>query len=333
MKLQKHKKTNFPLFKFIIFSIALLLIISTGLVIGEGSYEVETGAYPIKITDDLGNTLTLNSKPQKIASGTLLTDEILLSLVEKERLIAVTKLSEDPEISNISGEVADIPNKITLNVEVIVSLSPDIIFLASWSDSAKVKQLRDAGLNVYQIKSPVTINEIESTIKKIAHVVGEEKNGTKIVSWMEDKLNSVERVVSAVPQTKKLTVMDYGTWGASFGSGSSWNSIVEHAGLKNAVASLKSDQWGNVPVSKEKLIELDPDILILPSWVWGDPTGADKFFKKIVTDPSLQSMKAIKNNRVYRIPEKYKSATSQYIVYAVEELAKLAYPDKFKKTN
>ncbi|RKX84130.1 MAG: ABC transporter substrate-binding protein [Spirochaetes bacterium] len=284
----------------------------------------------IRVTDDLNNTVKISSKPQRIVSVTLMTDEILLSLVDKSRLIAVTTLSADPEISNVAAEVIDIPNKLTLNVETIISLNPDLVFLANWSDAGKVKQLKEAGLKVLQFKSHTNVSEIEAMILTIARAVGETKKGENIVDWMNGKLDVIEEKLSSEPQKEKLTVMDYGTWGSSFGKGSSWDEIIKLAGLKNAVADFKSDQWGNVPISKEKLVELNPDILILPGWVWGDPTGADKFYKNIVSDPALKNLKAVKNNRVFRIPEAHKSSTSQYIVYAVQDLAKLAYPDIFK---
>lgn len=292
--------------------------------------EVSKGAGTLSVVDDLNNKVVISSRPERIVSVTLMTDEILLSLVDKSRLVGVTSLSADPKISNIAAAVIDIPNKLTLNVETIISLYPDLVFLANWSDAGKVKQLRDAGLKVLQFKSHTKVSEIEAMILTIAKAVGETDKGENLVNWMNAKLNEVKTKVSLIPENKKLTVMDYGTWGSSFGKGSSWDEVIKLAGLKNAVGEFKSDQWGNVPISKEKLVEIDPDILILPGWVWGDPTGADKFYKKIVSDPALKNLKAVRNNRVFRIPEAHKSSTSQYIVYAVEDLAKLAYPDNFK---
>ncbi len=328
--------------KFLLSLLVISFLLLSGFAFCEGQYEggtkvVSTGSvdvsknYPLEVVDDLGNKIVLKSKPVRILSGTLMTDEILLALVDKSRIIGITTLADDPGISNVAGETFGIPNRVTLNVEKFISLSPDIIFLASWSDASKVKQLRDAGLQVFQLDSPLTVSQVEKVIKEVAHVVGEDEKGDKLVKWMEDELNYVRKRVGDIPINKRLTVMDYGTWGSSFGKGSSWDNIVKLAGLINAVGNLKADKWGNVPISKEKLIEIDPDILILPAWVWGDPTGSDKFFKKIITDPALQGLKAIKENRVYRIPEKYKASTSQYIVYAVVELAKLAYPKRFKQ--
>ncbi len=289
------------------------------------------GIWPRTVTDDMGAALKLAAKPQRIVSITLPTDEILLSLVARSRLAAVTGFAEDPAVSNVASQVLDVPVKLAqLNVEVVVSLKPDLVFVADWTEATSVKQLRDAGLVVYQFKSPSTVKDIEGAIARIGTAVGEEDGAKKLTQWMDSRLAAVAAKVGALTPDKKLSVMDYNTWGTSSGAGSSWDEIIRLAGLKNAVAGLKADQYGSVPLSKEKLLTLDPDILMLPSWVYGDPAGSDAFFAGIINDPALKSLRAVKQGRVHRMPENIKTATSQYIVFAVEDLARYAYPDLLK---
>lgn len=289
------------------------------------------GAWPRALRDDMGTALIIAKKPERIVSVTLPTDEILLALVEKQRLAAVTGFSQDGAVSNIAAQVSDVPVKLSqLNVEVIVSLRPDIVFVADWSDASSVRQLRDAGLAVYQFKSPFAVKEIQAGIARIAAAVGEEVKGKALVQWMEGKLAAVASRLAGLPPGKRLTVMDYNTWSSSMGRGSSWDEIVRLAGLENAVAGLSADQYGSVPISKEKLLELDPSILILPGWVYGDPAGADSFYSTILNDPALRDMKAVREARVHRITERTKSSTSQYMVLAIEELAHYAYPELFR---
>ncbi len=289
------------------------------------------GAWPRAVRDDRGMALAIAKKPERIVSVTLPTDEILLALVEKRRLAAVTGFSQDGAVSNIAAQVSDVPVKLSqLNVEVIVSLKPDIVFVADWSDASSVRQLRDAGLAVYQFKSPRTVKEIQASIARIAAAVGEEGKGKALVQWMDGRLAEVASRLAGLSPGKRLSVMDYTTWSSSMGKGSSWDEIVRLAGLENAVAGLSADQYGSVPISKEMLLELDPDILILPGWVYGDTAGADSFYSLIVNDPALRRMKAVREARAHRIAERTKSSTSQYIVLAVEDLAQYAYPDLFR---
>jgi iron complex transport system substrate-binding protein len=159
--------------------------------------------------------------------------------------------------------------------------------------------------------------------------VGEEEPAEAMIEQMDRRLAEIQRVVSSIPEDQRLTVMDYATWGSAQGAGSSWDEIIRWAGLINAVGEFAADEWGQVPLSKEKILELDPDLLVLPGWVYGDPGGADAFFRQTLEDPALQGLSAIQEERVFQMPEGLKAAASQYMVDAVEYLARLAYPQAF----
>jgi iron complex transport system substrate-binding protein len=291
-----------------------------------------TGSWPRSIVDDMGASMRIPSPPRRIVSLTLPTDEILLSLVPHDRLMAVTGFSADPSVSNVVSQVADIPTKLSqLNAEIVISLRPDLVFVADWTDPSSVRQLRDAGLTVYQFRSPVTVEGIEQGIARVGVAVGEEAAARGLVQWMESKLGAVTDKLAGLPPGSVLTVMDYNTWGTSMGAGSSWDEIVRRAGLRNAVGGLTSDAHGAVPVAEEKILQIDPDILLVPAWVYGNKAGSDSFYRRIVTDPAMKHLRAVQQGRVYRMPENIKSSTSQYIVLAVESLARLAYPERFRQ--
>ena len=92
-----------------------------------------------------------------------------------------------------------------------------------------------------------------------------------------------------------------------------------------------ADDWGQVTLSRETMLRLDPDLLILPGWVYGKPVGARSFYESVVNDPALRSLGAIREGRVYRMPEGLRAAASQYIVDAVEYLSRLAYRELWEK--
>jgi iron complex transport system substrate-binding protein len=288
-----------------------------------------SASYPIEVGDDAGNTVRLEHKPRRIISLTSFTDDILVDLVDHQRLIGVTNFAEDPSVSNVVDKIADIPNRLTVNVEVILSLQPDLIFVANWSEADKVIQIRDAGVPVYLVATGLSIPVIQEKIRTIGFLVDAVEQAEVMIAEMDRRLVEVQRLVSSIPEDQRLTVMDYSTWGSSQGAGSSWDEVIRRAGLINAVGEFAADEWGQVPLSKEKILELDPDLLILPGWVYGDPRGADAFYTQTVQDPALQGLSAIREGRVYQIPEGLKAATSQYVVDAVEYLARLAYPQAF----
>lgn len=305
--------------------VALLAVAYTAMPVGAPAQ-----GFPLKVTDDTGASVTLASRPDRIVSLTLATDEMLMDLVDLSRLQAVTYLAADPAVSNVAARVAPVPHKLDMNVEEVLSLRPDLVLVADWSDAGPVSQLRAAGVPVYLIRSGVTVAGIEQKISRVALLTGEEERGTAVVQRMEARLAAVARAVSDIPAARRLSAIDYATWGSAQGRGSSWDEMLGRAGLVDAAGALAADQWGQVPISREKLLELDPDMLVLPGWVYNNPSGAAEFYRRITHDPSLSTLRAVRTGRVYRMPERLKSATSQYFADAVEWLARTAYPERFQ---
>ncbi len=309
----RFSKTLFPLFT--------LLCLAAGSCFAQ---------YPLTVKDDSGHEVTLRARPRRIISLTLPTDEILLSLVDPSRILALTTFASDPGISNVAAEAAKVPRAMTLSVEPIVALHPDLVLAASWSDAGPIAQLRDAGVPVYLIASATSVAAVEQKIDRCALLTAETERGRQLIDGMRAKISRVEQMVSRVPPARRLQVLDYTTFGSSMGKGSSWDDIVRLAGLVNAAGRLSSDEWGQVPVSMEKLLEINPDVLILPGWVYGDVRGAQTFYRRIVDDPTLRGLTAVKTGRVYSMPERLRTTTSQYIADAVIWLARTAYPELFQ---
>ena len=68
--------------------------------------------------DSTGRIVSIKAKPQRIVSLTLGTDEILLDLVEPERIAALTYLADDRGISFVTEKSRLVKSKIRSNAEV-----------------------------------------------------------------------------------------------------------------------------------------------------------------------------------------------------------------------
>ena len=305
---------------------SVLLLVATCAMAGAASAHT---TYPLTVRDDGGATVVLQQAPQRILSLTLPSDEILLALVDKARIVGVTSYAADPLVSNVATMLTPGMKLMTLNPEAVLGLRPDLVIVANWSDAASVKQLRDAGLTVYLLAAGLSVPSIEEKIRALGTLTDTAARATDLVARMDARLAAVSAKVAGIPAEKRVRVMDYATWGSSQGRGSSWDEIITRAGAIDAVGDKTADQWGQVPLSKENILQISPDILILPGWVDGDPKGATAFFTQITSDPGLQTLAAVRNKRVSMMPEYLKSTTSQYIVDAVEWLARTAYPSLF----
>ncbi len=268
--------------------------------------------YPKTVTDDLGTTITLQQKPLKISSKMLFTDEVLLELVDEEQISSLTNLATNPTFSNVADKVPTELVLLDMNVERIIANQPDLVFAANWTDQGKVKQLRDAGIQVFLVQTPFTLDGIQRKIRQVGEIVGESSNADAIIAQMNRKLD--QQIVT--PQAP-MSAIDYNSWGASSTKNSTWHTILSQANIVNAVADFEADQFGQAPMSKELVVQLNPQVMFVPGWIYGDDNAAASFRQQVLSDPALRSVSALRNNRVIAMPERLRGTYSQYIVDAI----------------
>lgn len=293
---------HWPAFKSFFIISSLFLSVSS----------LANSVYPLSLIDGLGNKVTIKKEPQKISSKTLFTDAVLLELVDDSLLSSLTDLANNPNYSAVKDILPTSVPLLALNVEMIIANRPDIVFAANWSDASKLAIIESAGIPVYRIQTPKTVAEIESEIVRVGEIVNQQDAAQKVIDKMHSRLDQ-----ALIKPTKKLVALDYNPWGTSSGQDSTWDEVLKQADLDNAIEGLVSDKYGQVPVSKEMVIVLNPDVLFIPAWVYGDDNGAEQFKQEVLSDPSLQSVTAIKEGRVYQMPHVLRSVYSQYIIDAV----------------
>ncbi|GEA50171.1 ABC transporter substrate-binding protein [Vibrio inusitatus NBRC 102082] len=264
------------------------------------------------VTDASGTKVNLASAPTKISSKSLFSDEVLLDLIKPEQFSSVTNLVDDEHFSAVAGKMPITIPRLDLNVERILVNQPDLVFAASWSDAGRVEQLRSAGIKVFLLPTPSTYEEIKALIKLVGKMVSEQNKAEAMVMEMDRRLEE-----ELIFTSHRYKVLDYNSWGTSSTRQSTWQLIVDKAGFKNVVSDLQADKFGQTPMSKEMMVALNPEVLFVPGWIYGDEQGADNFMNQVMTDPALRSIDAIKRGYVYPIPENLRGTYSQHIVETI----------------
>ncbi len=308
----------------------IMLMITTLILSGCGSSLSEPATIPITgytIQDDHGQVLRFKQKPQRIVSMSIAADEMLMALVEPARMVALSRLVDDGGISNITEQAKQVPGRVESSAEAIIGLQPDLVIVPSWKALELIQILRDAGIAVYVYQAPHSITEIKQIILRLADLVGEPDRGRMVVDEMEHELAKVREKVQAIPAAEQQTVIRLTLLGGSSGAGSTFDHLCREAGVKNgaAVAGLGA----NGSLSKEQILKVNPDVLILPLWNYSAETNMDQFKKDVQADPALQPVAAIRNRRLIQIPERHVYCSSQYVVRGVRAVAEAAYPQYF----
>ena len=263
-------------------------------------------------------------KYNHIVSLTLSGDEMLLGLVPENRIAGLSgKINEDKEISNIVDKAKKFP-KVEGNEEVLMSLEPDLIMVADWLSKRITDIGAITGAKVYFYKTPNSYEEQKKLIRDLANLVEEKENGEKLIKNMDDRLKALQNKIAKNYKGVKPKILMYTSFGTTSGKNTTFNDMVKLINGVNVVAEAGID--GFKDISKEKVIELNPDIIIVPIAKKYD--NVNKISKLFFEDPSFKNVKAIKNKKVYFIQYKDITPTSQYMINSIEELAKVVYQFK-----
>ena len=263
-------------------------------------------------------------KYNHIVSLTLSGDEMLLGLVPENRIAGLSgKINEDKEISNIVDKAKKFP-KVEGNEEVLMSLEPDLIIVADWLSKRITDIGAITGAKVYFYKTPNSYEEQKKLIRDLANLVEEKENGEKLIKNMDDRLKALQNKITKNYKGAKPRILMYTSFGTTSGKNTTFNDIVKLINGVNVVAEAGIDKFKDI--SKEKVIELNPDIIIVPIAKKYD--NVNKISKLFFEDPSFKNVKAIKNKKVYFIQYKDITPTSQYMINSIEELAKVVYQFK-----
>jgi len=327
--MSRYKTLAFRFTKKVYVLLCLTLLLLTALLVSAcGKKEQAACLYTFQ--DAQGTTISMPAKPRRILTTSIGTDEMLLGLVEPERIVAVQALLEDAKSSNVTQLINHIPHRITApSLELLVALKPDLVIVPDWGNLENVGAMRDAGLTVMVCKGPRTVAQIKETIRLLALATGETERGEQLVSMMEQKLTDIKQRTAAIPPEQRKSVVLLSLMGGYGGIGSTFDEACQLSHVRNARADLgiKDGQ----PMTKEQLIQANPDILFLPTYDNNGTYDLAGFRSRFLDDPSLHVISAIKNKQLAEPFEGYIYSCSQDFVFGVQEIAYRVYGDAFKQ--
>lgn len=266
-------------------------------------------------TDLLGRKVVIKSRPERIVSMAPSLTEILYYLGLGDRVVGVTQYSNYPEDARSKPNVG---SYVKLNVEKIVSLSPDLaVGTVDGNREGIVKLLDQAGIPAF-IVNPRNVEQTIETVQLLGRVCGVPEHGEELASKLKKR---VDRIVQKVQSQKKPRVfVQINTKPImTVNHNTVLNDLIRLAGGINLFA----DEPITYPrISLEAVLKRKPDVIILAAMV-----GEESFDETYREWMKWDTIPAVKNKRVYLINSDLTNRPSPRIVDGLEMVARLIHPE------
>lgn len=315
----------------------LLIMIMSALLVGCGAKTQAPSASPeastaYTVTDDAGRKLSFDKKPSRIVSLTYGTDEILTEVVDTKRIQAYSRWAGDNEISFITKEQAQkVGCKVHDSLENILKLEPDLVVASIATSNELVQSLEHMGIKVYIARSPHNYQEMCAKIVNLAEAVGEKAKGEALVSKMNERMQALEQRLSKLPDSKRKVAVAFNFTSAMGRRGDLLDNMMTMAHVINGAAAVTPpiSEHGSVVISKEMVVGINPDVFLLPTWNFNNKQDIKGYAHAVKNDPAYRNVKAVKNDQIKFVSDKYRYVASQHVVEAIEAIAKAIYPELF----
>ena len=280
---------------------SLLAVFAVAGLAGCSKSDIEATPGPVFriVQDDLGRSVKLRERVSRVVSLAPSLTESIYAVGAGDRLVGVTTYCNYPEAAKAVEKVGDTQ---TPNIERIVALRPDVVFVSTASQlEAFMNTLDQQSIAVYVMDSK-SLADVIDDLRTLGGVLGNEKPAELLTAGLEDRIKAVR---SREPRRVFIQISNEPLF--TIGKDSFLTEVVEKAGGESVTKDVPS---GYPKLSKETASAMNPDVLILSdSEDNREPNAAFK------------NSEAVKNGRVYRIDPDIISRPGPRLVDALEQIA------------
>ena len=288
-----------------------------------------TVAFPVTVTDQLGRSVTLEQKPERLVSGYYISSSLLIALGLEDQLVGIeAKASQRPIYAKSAPELLDLPNVGTakdFSIEGTLTLEPDLVILPARLKDA-IETLSGMGLTVLAV-NPETGDLLDDAIRLVGAATGTTERAAALLAKSDALARKAQAfAVAADGPAKRVYLAGNSALLSTAGPAMYQSTLLSAVGANNVAAELKDNYWAEI--SYEQLLAWQPDLIVLvPEAIY---SVAD-----VLADPALADLAAVKNQQVYQMPKDYEAWDSPVPSGVLGQLylASILYPDQYSQAD
>ncbi|EEY9296276.1 ABC transporter substrate-binding protein [Escherichia coli] len=302
-------------------------------------------------TDQIGREVKVPDKVDRIVVLQHQTLNLLVQMNATDKIVGVMSNWKQQLGSNYARLAPELSNKASLgdlthvDAEKLVALHPQVVFVTNYAPQEMIDKISSLGIPAVAISlrhddkgernklNPVMADEEQAYVKGlyegimlIGNIINKPEEAKALIKATENGCRMVSNRLQLLPEEQRVRAYMANPELTTYGSGKYTGLMMKHAGAVNVAASTIK---GFKQVSIEQVIEWNPQVIFVQN-------RYPAVVNEIQSSPQWQVIDAVKNHRVYLMPE-YAKAWGYPMPEAmgIGELwmAKKLYPDKFNDVD
>lgn len=275
------------------------------------------------VTDDLDRRILIPTQSSRFISTAPSITEMIFAAGGGDQLVGVTTFCDYPEGAKSVAKIGDTMNP---NIETILALKPDMIFVSTASQlETFMKTLEANGIAVY-VLDPDGLPGIYRNIERLGVIFDNSQAALELSFALQLRVSEVCRITNGcldrdkdgpAPDAVRVFLQISKEPLFTIGGSSFLNQIIRDAGGLLATDHIET---AFPKLSKETAAVLNPEVIILSD----SPDNQEP-------NDAFKNSPAVKNGRVYKINADIISRPGPRLVDALEQMARLLHPQKFEK--
>lgn len=191
-----------------------------------------------------------------VASAGICADHVVLALVDRGRVVAVSPQAGDPSQSLVSGEAAGLP-AVAPSAEALILAGADTVVLNTYGDGKTKALLERLGVTVLRVPYDERLEGIPASLRRLGRGLGAPDRGDELAAGFERRMEAVRAGAPAVP----VVAAYYRPDGGSAGAGTYVAEAMAAAGYDSLSGRLGRRGWGRLDL--ETLVLNPPQALVV----------------------------------------------------------------------
>ena len=250
----------------------------------------------------------------RIVSVSPSVTELIYAFGKEDQLVGRSDYCDYP------SETEDIPSVGSLldpNVEMIIELEPDILFISAYFKDEIAKTLEEAGIESTVILDAEDFEGSFDVINEVGEMLDAKSEAEELVTKLKGEIEEIQEKTSGQEQPTVYYVVGFGKNGDFTATGDTYIAEILKAAGGTNIAQDASDWMFSI----EKIIEEDPEYIII-----SENYGMKEEF---VQTEGYKELSAVKNNKVIEVDDDLLNRQGPRLAQGVESIAKILHPDLF----